>query len=128
MPWVRLQPLKDLDCFNLSHHDKEVLGIYFTTNSTGQFVNDSLKDAEEKIGNPFACLLLDQGSDVTKGASIYQSNSKDTVVVHDISHKIAIILETELKSDLKWKIFCDYLSATKLKVQLYLQRELLLFC
>jgi hypothetical protein len=54
---------------------------------------------------------------VTKGASIYQSNSKETIVVHDISHKIAIILERELKSDPKWKIFCDHLSATKLKVQ-----------
>lgn len=115
---ARLQSLKDRNCFNLSHRDTEVLGIYFTTNSTGQFVNESLKDAEKKIGNPFACLLLDQGSDVTKGASIYQSNnSKQTVVVHDISHKIAIVLEKKLKNDPKWKIFCDYLSATKLKVQ-----------
>jgi hypothetical protein len=114
---IRMKSLQDRDCFNLSHHDTEVLGIYFTTQSNGQFVNQSLKDAEKKIGNPFACLLLDQGSDVTKGASIYQSNSKETVVVHDISHKIAIILERELKSDPKWKIFCDYLSATKLKIQ-----------
>jgi hypothetical protein len=114
---VRLQPLKDRDCFNLSHHDTEVLGIYFTTNSTGHFVNESLKDAEKKIGHPFACLLSDQGSDVTKGANIYQSSSENTVVVHDISHKIAIVLERELKSDPKWKIFCDHLSATKLKVQ-----------
>lgn len=114
---IRLQSLKDRDCFNLSHRDTEVLGIYFTTNSTGQFVNESLKDAEKKIGNPFACLLLDQGSDVTKGANMYQSNSKQTVVVHDISHKIAIVLEKKLKRDPKWKIFCDHLSATKLKVQ-----------
>jgi len=114
---IRLQSLNGRDNFNLSHQDTEVIGIYFTTNSTGQFVNDSLKDAEKKIGNPFACLLLDQGSDVTKGASIYQSNSKETVVMHDISHKIAIILERELKNDPKWKIFCDHLSATKLKVQ-----------
>jgi hypothetical protein len=114
---VRLQSLKGRNSFNLSHRDTEVLGIYFTTNSTGQFINDSLKDAESKIGNPFACLLLDQGSDVTKGASIYQSNSKKAIIVHDISHKIAIILERELKSDPKWKVFCDHLSATKLKVQ-----------
>ncbi len=114
---VRLQSLKHRDYFSLSHHDTEILGIYFTTNSTGQFVNESLKDAEKKIGNPFASLLSDQGSDVTKGASIYQSNSKETVTVHDISHKIAIILERELKNDPKWKIFCDHLSATKLKVQ-----------
>jgi hypothetical protein len=114
---THLQSLKDRDCFNLSHRDTEVLGIYFTTNSTGQFVNESLRDAEKKIGNPFACLLLDQGPDVTKGASIYQSNSKQTVVVHDISHKIAIVLEKKLKNDPKWKIFCDHLSATKLKVQ-----------
>ena len=114
---MRLQSLKDRDCFNISHHDTEVLGIYFTTNFTGKFVNASLKDAEKKIENPFTCLVLDQGSDVTKGASIYQSNSKQTIVVHDISHKIAIILERELKNDPKWKIFCDHLSSTKLKVQ-----------
>jgi len=114
---TRLGPLQDRGCFNLSHHDTEVLGIYFTTNSTGQFVNESLKDAEKKIGNPFACLLSDQGSDVTKGAGIYRSNSQKTIVIHDISHKIAIILEKELKSDPQWKIFCDHLSSTKLKVQ-----------
>jgi hypothetical protein len=114
---IRLQSLTERNYFNLSHRDTTVLGIYFTTNSTGQFVNESLKDAEKKIGDPFACLLLDQGSDVTKGANIYQRNSQETVVVHDISHKIAIILERELKSDPKWKLFCDHLSATKLKVQ-----------
>jgi hypothetical protein len=114
---MRLQSLKDRDYFSLSHDDVGVLGIYFTTHSTGKFINESLKDAEKKIGNPFACLLSDQGSDVTKGASIYQSSSQGTVVVHDISHKIAIVLERELKSDPKWKIFCDHLSATKLKVQ-----------
>jgi len=114
---VRLQSLQDRNCFNLSHRDTQVLGIYFTTNSTGQFVNEALKDAEKKIGNPFARLLLDQGSDVTKGARIYQGNSKETVVVHDISHKIAIVLEAQLKSDIHWKTFCDHLSATKLKVQ-----------
>lgn len=114
---IRLQSLKDRNCFNLSHADTEVLGIYFTTSSTGQFVNESLKDAEKKIGNPFACLLSDQGPDVTKGASFYQSNSKDTVIVHDISHKVAIVLEKELKKDPNWKLFCDHLVETRLKVQ-----------
>jgi hypothetical protein len=114
---IRLQSFKYRGYFNPSHQDTEVLGIYFTANSTGKFVNDSLKDAEKKIGTPFASLLSDQGSDVTKGASIYQSHSKETIVVHDISHKIAIILERELKSDPKWKMFCDHLSTTKLKVQ-----------
>lgn len=114
---TRLQSLKDRNYFTLSHCNVEVLGIYFTTNSTGQFVNESLKEAERKIGEPFACLLSDQGSDVTKGASIYQSDSKETVRVHDICHKIAIILEKELKGDPKWKLFCDHLAATRLKVQ-----------
>jgi hypothetical protein len=114
---IRLQSLKYCGYFSPSLRDTEVLGIYFTTNSTGQFVNESLKNAEKKIGNSFVSLLSDQGSDVTKGANIYQSHSKETIVVHDISHKIAIILERELKSDPEWKIFCDHLSATKLKVQ-----------
>lgn len=114
---ARLQPLQDRNCHTLSQRDTEVLGIYFTTNSTGQFINESLMDAEQKIGNPFACLLSDQGSDVTKGAKIYQGNSKETAVVHDISHKMAIILEKWLKNDPKWKLFCEYLAATRLKVQ-----------
>lgn len=114
---VRLQSLKDQDSFKLSHHDTQVMGIYFTTSSTGQFVNESLKDAEKKIGNPFTSLLLDQGLDVKKGAKIYQSDSKDTLIIHDISHKIAIILEKQLKNDPFWKIFCSHLVETKLKVQ-----------
>jgi hypothetical protein len=114
---IRLQSIINRDNFNLTLRDTEVLGIYFTTNSTGQFVEESLKNAEKKIGNPFASLLLDQGSDVTKGAGLYQSTSKETIVVHDISHKIALVLEKCLKSDPKWQIFCDHLSATRLKIQ-----------
>jgi len=114
---VRLKSLLARDDFTLSHHDTQVLGIYFTTKSTGDFVHKSLKNAEKKIGHPFACLLLDQGSDVTKGANIYRENSRNTVIVHDVSHKIAIVLERHLKSDPFWKVFCDYITATKLAVQ-----------
>lgn len=114
---VRLKSLLARDDFTLSHHDTQVLGIYFNTKSTGDFVYESLKNAEKKIGHPFASLLLDQGSDVTKGANIYRENSKNTIVVHDVSHKIAIVLEKHLKSDPFWRVFCDHITATKLAVQ-----------
>lgn len=114
---VRLESLLARDDFTLSHHDMHVLGIYFNTKSTGNFVHESLKNAEKKVGHPFASLLSDQGPDVTKGANIYRENSKNTVVVHDVSHKIAIVLEKHLKRDPLWKVFCEHITTTKLAVQ-----------
>ncbi len=115
---VRFSYLKDRgDGFSLSHHDVQVIGLYYNTTSSGEFVHASLKEAEEKIGSPFASLLLDQGSDVTKGANNYKRDSKNTIVVHDISHKIANILEKKLKNDTHWKLFCEHLTATKQSVQ-----------
>ena len=114
---ARLQPLLARDNCTLSHNDTQVLGIYFTTKSTGDFVSESLRSAEKKIGHPFAGLLLDQGSDVSKGANIYSENLKETIVVHDVSHKIAIVLEKHLKADPAWRKFCDHITATKLAVQ-----------
>jgi hypothetical protein len=114
---VQFSRLQARGNFTLAHSDVQVLGIYFTTTSSGAFVNQSLKDAEKKIGHPFKFLLLDQGSDVTKGADIYSKDSKTTVVVHDISHKIANVLEKKLKNDSHWQEFCKRLTATKLEVQ-----------
>lgn len=115
---VRYTHLKDRgDEFTLSHRDVQVLGLYYNTKSSGEFVHESLKKAEAKIGAPFASLVLDQGSDVTKGANNYKSDSKNTTIVHDISHKIANVLEKTLKSDMHWKLFCENLTATKQSVQ-----------
>ena len=114
---VQFSPLKARGDLCLAHNDVQVLGIYFTTISTGEFVYQSLKNAEKKVGHPFKFLLLDQGSDVTKGANIYQKDSKKTVVVHDISHKIANVLEKKLKNDPHWKEFCEHITSTKLSVQ-----------
>lgn len=114
---VRLSLLKARDDLTLTHSDVRVLGIYFTTKSSGEFIDESLKNAEKKIGHPFASLLLDQGSDVTKGAKTYCEGSKKTIIVHDISHKIANTLEKKLKNDPYWKQFCEHLTSTKLAVQ-----------
>jgi len=114
---VRLAPLKARKDLTLTYDDVEVLGIYLTTKSNGDFVNQSLQDAQKKIGCPFDSLLLDQGSDVVKGAEIYQAHSKNTVVAHDMSHKIANVLEKQLKNDPNWKNFCEHLASTRLAVQ-----------
>ncbi len=115
---VRLTHLKDReDGFTLTHQDVQVIGLYYNTKSSGEFVHTSLKEAEAKIGSSFASLLLDQGPDVTKGANNYKEGSKNTTIVHDISHKIANVLEKTLKNDMHWKLFCEHLTATKQSVQ-----------
>jgi len=114
---VHFSRLKTREDFGLAHSDVQVLGIYFTVSPTGEFIYQSLKNAEKKVGHPFKFLLSDQGSDVIKGAKIYHDDSKKTIVVHDISHKIANVLEKTLKNDHYWKEFCEQLTTTKLAVQ-----------
>ena len=110
----KMQSAKDL---TLSYSDVEVLGIFCTTKSNGNFIEQSLEQAEKAIGHPFAELLSDQGSDVVKGGTLYQEHSPKTVVIHDISHKMANVLEKAFKNDPQWKSFCSQLASTRLEVQ-----------
>jgi hypothetical protein len=115
---VRFTPLRERDNgLTLTHADVQVVGLHCSKKSSGDFIYRALKTAEEKIGHPFASLLRDEGSDVDKGTELYQKDSKKTVGVHDISHKLANVLEKALKNDEHWQQFCKQLTATKQAVQ-----------
>lgn len=99
--------IKKSDCelkndLTLSHKDVVVLGLYPTDKSTGEFVNEAFEDSAKRVGGGFLSGVIDQGSDMKKGAKTFKQNHPDVIILHDISHKLSNIVEHELKNDPKW--------------------------
>jgi|GEM_PF-4888566 len=62
-------------------------------------------------------LVIDQGSDVKKGASLLQEANAKIKVLYDIPHKLSVVLEKELKNDTQWIAYTQQLTKTKQLVQ-----------
>jgi hypothetical protein len=62
-------------------------------------------------------LLIDQGRDLTKGAKLLQKGEKRLKILHDISHKLSLVLERDLKEDRLWNEYTKHLTKTKQLVQ-----------
>jgi len=64
--WCNLEAKSDL---TLPHKDVELLGLYPTEKSTGNFIEEALEDSAKRIGGHFLATVIDQGSDIKKGAN-----------------------------------------------------------
>ena len=114
---VRKGRLEQRGDFTLSHEDVEILGLYPTIKSDHVFVEQALRDAAARVGGSFSEIVIDQGSDVRKGARVFQQFHPDTRVVHDISHKLALLMERHMTGDPRWQRFTESLSRTRSLVQ-----------
>ena len=114
-----LNKLHDREDYTLTLSDLEIVGISPTQKSTGQFAYEVFKDGIERLGGIDAVrgLVIDQGSDVKKGAGLLQNANAKLKVFFDISHKLALVLEKELKNDPKWNEYTIQLAKTKRLVQ-----------
>lgn len=111
--WCNLEAKSDL---TLSHKDVELLGLYPTEKSTGNFIEEALEDSAKRIGGHFLATVIDQGSDIKKGANQFQQNHHTVKVVHDISHKLSNVVEHELRNDTKWSDYIQQLNLTRRRV------------
>ena len=113
---VRMSALKYRDNLTLTHKDMEILGLYPTESSTGEFVERAFEDSAKRIGGNFLAVVLDQGSDVKKGARLFQANHPNTKILHDIAHKLSNIMEHELEHDVQWFKYVQQLNFTRRQV------------
>lgn len=116
---VDIDKLEERDEFTLSLEDLQIIGIHPTEQSNGEFARKSFQEAYQKVGgeSSLAALIIDQGSDVTKGAKLLQEVHKEVKVIHDISHKLALVLEKELTMDPLWDVYTTKLTKTGQLIQ-----------
>jgi len=111
---VNLDKLEERDEYKLSLEDLHIIGIHPTENSTGEFANKAFDEARQKVGGTLslAAFVIDQGSDVTKGGKLLQETNKNVKFIHDLSHKLALVLEKELVEDPMWEEYTQRLTKT----------------
>jgi len=113
---VRMSHLKPQEDLTLSHKDIEILGLYPTEKSTGEFVKEAFEESANRIGGNFLAAVLDQGSDIKMGARLFQQKHPSLKVIHDISHKLSNLVEHELKNDIQWSEYVQRLNLTRRQV------------
>lgn len=116
---VDVDMLHERGDYTLSSKDLVITGIHPTECSNGEFAYQAFQEGVKRLGGIDAVLglVIDQGSDVKKGARLLQEANAKIKVLYDIPHKLALVLEKELKNDGKWIAFTDQLTKTKRLVQ-----------
>ena len=116
---VNLDVLYEREDITLTFDDLEIVGIHPTQTATGKFAEESFRSDINRLGGfeNVKAILIDQGRDLTKGAKLLQEGEKKLKILHDISHKLSLVLERDLKADPLWKEYTKHLTKTKQLVQ-----------
>jgi len=116
---VNLDVLYKREDITLTFEDLEIVGIHPTEKATGEFAEKSFRRDINRLGGckNVKALLMDQGRDITKGAKIVQEEEKGLKILHDISHKLSLVLKKDLKEDALWEKYTKCLTKTKQLVQ-----------
>lgn len=114
---VSMSKLEQRADYTLTHEDVVILGLHPTEKSTGEFVHKSFEETQKRLGIDLMGVVIDQGSDITKGVRQFQEQHSNVVVIHDISHKMSLVMQHELKDDVVWAEFTKKLLETKRLIQ-----------
>jgi hypothetical protein len=114
---TRIEKLEQREDYTLNHQDVEILGLHITEKATGEFVQQSFEETRNQIGFDFLGVVIDQGGEMKKGCRQYQKDHADTVVIHDIKHKMSLVMEHALKKDLVWIEFNKKMLETRRLIQ-----------
>lgn len=111
---VRLSALQSRS-YHLTAEDVEPLAVLPVKKSNGEVVYRQLEAATAKTGVP-RLIVGDHGSDVKKGVSLFCAQHAETLFIHDIKHKIALLLAKIFKTDGRWQAFCQQTTSAKLRL------------
>jgi hypothetical protein len=100
----------------LGHQDLTLLALEPVEKSSAEVVHRQLEEAARRVGVP-ACILSDEGADITGGADKFRENHSETQVLNDIAHKAAVVLKRELLGDSRWEAFVKHCGQTQPKVK-----------
>lgn len=114
---VRMNKLKQRANYTLTHRDVEILDLHLSEKSTGEFVHNSFESTLNRIGSNFLGIVIDQGSDIKKGVNLFQKEHPNTLVIHDIPHKMSLVMKHALQGDVNWNGFIKKLLETRRLIQ-----------
>jgi hypothetical protein len=114
---ARMDKLEQREDYTLSHQDVEILGLHITEKATGEFVQKSFEETRNRIRFDFLGIVIDQGSEMKKGCGQYLEDHRNTIVIHDIKHKMSLVIEHALKKNVLWIEFNKKMLETRRLIQ-----------
>jgi hypothetical protein len=88
---------------SLALSDVQVLTLLPMQSSTGPKIYEELTSLKNELG-VIREVVADEGSDIKAGVNQYIKSNAECDYVNDIVHKLAHLLQDELKDDKKWEI------------------------
>jgi hypothetical protein len=111
---VRLDILQKRGNFILSHSDVKPIVLKTVESCPGEIVKEALDEAKKKTQGVVE-IISDEGSELKRGVRLFQEEQlkeQKPVHLHDITHKIDLVLKKELKNDYEWKSFTKRMTHT----------------
>jgi hypothetical protein len=100
----------------LKHEDVEPITLIPVKQSNGNLVYEQLEESLEKTGVPRE-IIGDYGSDLKAGIEHFCQTHPETDYVHDIKHKTALLLKSELQTAPIWNQFTNCSASSKRELQ-----------
>jgi hypothetical protein len=114
---ARTAKLIQREDYTLNHQDVEILGLHITEKATGDFVQQSFEETRKRTGFDFLGIVIDQGAEMKKGCRQYQKDNDNTLFIHDIKHKMSLVMEHALKKNFVWIEFNKKMLETRRLIQ-----------
>lgn len=100
----------------LEHQDLQVILLEPIEKSDGDVVQRQLERAAQVTGVPRA-ILSDRCRELNRGIRQFRAAHPETAGLHDLKHKLASLLEHELKRDPRWSEFLETCKQQRKKTQ-----------
>lgn len=114
---TRLDKLEQRANYTLNHQDVEILGLHITEKATGDFVQQAFEETRNRIGVDLFGIVIDQGAEMIKGCRQYKVKHINGVVIHDIKHKMSLVMQRALKKNFVWIEFNKKMLETRRLIQ-----------
>jgi hypothetical protein len=99
----------------LQHQDVQLLNLTPMEHATAEKVHEQLLATVKVTGVPQA-VVSDEGADLRRGMELLQATHEQVVHVHDVKHKVALLMKSEMQADSRWAEFVSKCNQTKLAI------------
>lgn len=100
----------------LGHQDMQVMLLEPVQQSNAEIVRSQLEKVARQSGAPRA-ILSDQSRELANAIELFQADHPQTLRLNDIKHRLALLLERQLKSDSRWGDFLQACQQMRKKSQ-----------
>lgn len=117
---VRLEALQKRGDFVLSHSDVKPIVLRTVESCPGEVIKEVLEVANKKTQGAVA-IVSDEGSEMKRGVRLFQEGQVEgqkTIHLHDITHKVDLVLKKELEQDCEWKKFTQQMTNSTQQLKL----------